>query len=690
MICLHRGNKRLYDLVAEKMKTCIPTLCHFVSGSDEHLLDNILALWRTGREAMRCLRDVFLYLDTSYVLLEKKTSLYDEELRIFRDTIFFEDSLAERTVERIILEVRAARNGEWQVNHGRMEEILQMMMELGPEDVFEKFFEAKYIEETSEYYRHVTTTSVDELSTPEYVRMARRRLFDEERLCDATMKRATKNKIMNVVKEELLKSRLDDLLRKENSGLWAQLRDKDTENLRTMYEVLGELEANGGHTPMEQELCRYFKHEGMQIMENETFRKDFHVLVTEMISLRRLADFFLDNCFFKKPSVLDEKTQDRLFSESIARAFSFVLNKEKGFFVEALALYVDSIMKRASSDLTDESQEQEFGLIIKLYRHLDSKDVFEEFYKRHLSRRLLGGKSESEILERAFISHLRYECGYAFTRKLEFMFRDMQLSTDIMNDFATGEPMVANRIQVRVLTSGSWPVTHSSKCLVPRQLQSASESFSHFYSKRFRGRKLTWQYSMGSGELLFESRGRTYHMNVTTFQMCVLALFNRFENVTFQQMLDETGIEEKELKRNVIGLMLDRKEKRVTKLLVKKGSAGKQLLPTDSLAVNVSFFSAHPKVSFGPVMLKEAPAEKEVTLMKVNTQRQFEVDACIVRVLKSKKAMAHQQLIMSVITQLKKRFVPKPMVIKKRIETLISKDYIRRNKDDAQVYEYIS
>ena len=58
-----------------------------------------------------------------------------------------------------------------------------------------------------------------------------------------------------------------------------------------------------------------------------------------------------------------------------------------------------------------------------LLRFLQEKDAFEEYYKRHLARRLLNQKSASDDTEKTMISKLKSECGCQFTSKLEGMFK---------------------------------------------------------------------------------------------------------------------------------------------------------------------------------------------------------------------------------------------------------------------------
>ena len=55
-------------------------------------------------------------------------------------------------------------------------------------------------------------------------------------------------------------------------------------------------------------------------------------------------------------------------------------------------------------------------------------------------------------------------------------------------------------------------------------------------------------------------------------------------------------------------------------------------------------------------------------LHQVDEDRKHEIEACIVRIMKSRKQLNHNQLVTEVVEQLNKRFQPSPLIIKKRIE----------------------
>lgn len=68
----------------------------------------------------------------------------------------------------------------------------------------------------------------------------------------------------------------------------------------------------------------------------------------------------------------------------------------------------------------------------------------------------------------------------------------------------------------------------------------------------------------------------------------------------------------------------------------------------------------------------------------------FRIEAAIVRIMKSRKTMEHSSLIAEVIKQLQSRFMPNPNIIKKRIESLIEREYLERSKTDRKLYNYLA
>lgn len=80
--------------------------------------------------------------------------------------------------------------------------------------------------------------------------------------------------------------------------------------------------------------------------------------------------------------------------------------------------------------------------------------------------------------------------------------------------------------------------------------------------------------------------------------------------------------------------------------------------------------------------------ENASTNEKVFQDRQYQVDAAIVRIMKMRKSLQHNLLVTEVVGQLK--FSIKPADIKKRIESLIERDYLARDEQNPNQYNYLA
>jgi cullin 3 len=112
-----------------------------------------------------------------------------------------------------------------------------------------------------------------------------------------------------------------------------------------------------------------------------------------------------------------------------------------------------------------------------------------------------------------------------------------------------------------VLTTGFWPTqSTNNQCNLPTMVREAYQCFHRFYLNKHSGRQLTLQPSLGSADLISifygkakeedvdeESRPTTttatvtkerkHTLQVSTYQMVVLMLFNTKESWTFEVIL---------------------------------------------------------------------------------------------------------------------------------------------------------
>jgi cullin 3 len=123
--------------------------------------------------------------------------------------------------------------------------------------------------------------------------------------------------------------------------------------------------------------------------------------------------------------------------------------------------------------------------------------------------------------------------------------------------------------------------------------------------------------------------------------------------------------------------------------VLKKHPPSRDVHPTDSFSFNADFTAPLQKIKISTVAARVEDAdERKETKDRVDEERKHQMDvsiswtsyvdavlthcqACVVRIMKDRKHMAHVDLVNEVVRQLASRFHPDPLQIKKRIESLI-------------------
>jgi cullin 3 len=173
---------------------------------------------------------------------------------------------------------------------------------------------------------------------------------------------------------------------------------------------------------------------------------------------------------------------------------------------------------------------------------------------------------------------------------------------------------------------------------------------------------------------------RRHILTVSTYQMIILMLFNNKDKWQYDEIKQETDIPEKDLIRALQSLAMAKTTQRI---LIKEPKTTKEIQSTDMFTVNDTFTSKLIRVKIATVSTKgETDPERQETRFKIDDDRKHEIEAAIVRIMKARKKMQHNILVTEVTNQLKARFLPSPLIIKKRIEGLIEREYLSRSNED--------
>lgn len=674
---LHKFGEKLYSGLVTTMTSHLSDISKSIEAAQGELfLEELNRKWLDHNKALQMIRDILMYMDRTFIPSTQKTPVHELGLNLWRDVVIHSSKTQIRLQDTLLELVHRERNGEV-INRGLMRSIIKMLMDLGS-SVYQDDFEQHFLEVSANFYGLESQQYIESCDCGDYLKKAERRLNEEMERVSHYLDARSLEKITNVVEKEMIENHMHRLVHMENSGLVNMLVNDKYDDLGRKYNLFRRV-ANGGLLIVRDVMTSYIRDTGKQLVTDPERLKDPVDFVQRLLDLKDKYDKIISLAF----------NNDKTFQNALNSSFEYFINLNARS-PEFISLFVDDKLRKGLKGVSEEDVEVVLDKVMMLFRYLQEKDVFEKYYKQHLAKRLLAGKTVSDDAERSLIVKLKTECGYQFTSKLEGMFTDMKTSQDTMQGFheSLGADLGDSpSLTVQVLTTGSWPTQPSATCNLPAEILGVCEKFRSYYLGTHTGRRLSWQTNMGTADLkAIFGKGQKHELNVSTYQMCVLMLFNNADRLNYKEIEQATEIPASDLKRCLQSLACAR-----VKSVLRKEPIGRDIAEDDAFSVNDKFSSKLYKVRISTVAAqRESEPENQETRQRVEEDRKPQIEAAIVRIMKSRRVLDHNNIVAEVIKQLQSRFLPNPVVIKKRIESLIEREFLERDKNDRKLYRYLA
>lgn len=674
---LHKFGEKLYSGLVTTMTSHLSDISKSIEAAQGELfLEELNRKWLDHNKALQMIRDILMYMDRTFIPSTNKTPVHELGLNLWRDVVIHSSKTQIRLQDTLLELVHRERNGEV-INRGLMRSIIKMLMDLGS-SVYQDDFEQHFLEVSANFYGLESQQYIESCDCGDYLKKAERRLNEEMERVSHYLDARSLEKITNVVEKEMIENHMHRLVHMENSGLVNMLVNDKYDDLGRKYNLFRRV-ANGGLLIVRDVMTSYIRDTGKQLVTDPERLKDPVDFVQRLLDLKDKYDKIISLAF----------NNDKTFQNALNSSFEYFINLNARS-PEFISLFVDDKLRKGLKGVSEEDVEVVLDKVMMLFRYLQEKDVFEKYYKQHLAKRLLAGKTVSDDAERSLIVKLKTECGYQFTSKLEGMFTDMKTSQDTMQGFHESlgaELGDSPSLTVQVLTTGSWPTQPSATCNLPAEILGVCEKFRSYYLGTHTGRRLSWQTNMGTADLkAIFGKGQKHELNVSTYQMCVLMLFNNADRLSYKEIEQATEIPASDLKRCLQSLACAR-----VKSVLRKEPIGRDIAEDDAFSVNDKFSSKLYKVRISTVAAqRESEPENQETRQRVEEDRKPQIEAAIVRIMKSRRVLDHNNIVAEVIKQLQSRFLPNPVVIKKRIESLIEREFLERDKNDRKLYRYLA
>merc|ERR1719433_744127 len=678
----------------------IPNLRKSRERSEQAFLHEFAKRWKQCHYTVGGMKRMFNYLNRYHVpnsdgLLE----LAENGYRLFKEHVF--DHYNEALRNTLLHFIESERNGNI-VKRELIKDCVYIFVGLGQElktnykgnelGIYQNDFQSHFIRETKKYYELTAEKWLQTKSTPEY-------LIEVERVQDAEMNRlesylhseTSEQPLMHCLRETLLRKHQETLL-DQDSGLIRMLDEQASSDLERLYRLYKDVKE--GITPIAQTfkvyICslgyKYIDEAKQAEQENSKDQAGKMDLIAKIIKLHERFHGHVTKDF--------DNNQE--MSRALKDAFEEFINKTN-YVVRYLAKYAHSFMVRGgpAEGLSDNEKEEQMQHIRMIYGYTRDKDVFEREYQLYLSHRLLNSTSASDAMEQKMIGLLKAECGYHWAQKLEDMFKDMQTSKEVMKEFQRSNRGAFDfDITVNICEYGKWPETVDQKKLSaitpPGELEKLYMKLKNFYENKHAGRKFFIRWDKGSGEALvtFNRKAKVEKILLfkSTYQIMVMLMFNS-KNSTgkpiwkYSEIQAKLGIPDEELKNALLPLIHPKLQ------VLEKKPGGKQIEPGHMFRLNGKFQNPTKRVPIPVFKLVKKATEPKVP-QEIAQQRRHQMDAAIVRIMKARRTFTVVELLGEVIQQLQARFQPDPKAIKKRIEVLISQDYLERDEDSRNTLIY--
>lgn len=657
----------------------------------EKFLKGLRDTWEDHNMSMNMTADILMYLDRGYTQLDtSRVPIFATTIALFRQHIL-RSSVSDNTntlvldilVSVMLDQIDMEREGDV-IDRNLIRScsrMLSCLYETEEENESEKLyltvFEPQFLSNSESFYARECERLLRESDASAWLRHTQRRLNEEVDRCGTTIELETLPKVSQVIEKQLITGRLADFLALEGSGLRWMVDNDKMDDLAILYRLISRVDEK--KSSLRDLLQKRVVELGLEI-EKVLLNTDFSGTqgegeeggdaektktlnpaaqqtaaaikwVDDVLRLKDKFDTLLSQCF----------QDDLVIQSALTKSFSDFINLFNRSS-EYVSLFIDDNLKRGIKGKTEAEVDVVLEKAIVLIRYLQDRDMFQTYYQRHLARRLLHNKSESQDVEKQIISRMKQEMGQQFTSKFEGMFRDLTTSAELTAGYRShistaGDGSKTIDLNINVLTTNYWPpevmgrtaqIGEGSRvtCTYPHDVKRLQTSFEQFYLTNRNGRKLTWIGTTGSADIkcIFPAipgksgalaKERRYELNVPTFAMVILLLFNDLESgetLSFSEIQAKTNISTPDLMRAMTAIAVAPK----SRVLI-KDPATKSVKSSDKFSFNASFQSKTIRIKapiINAVSKVEDTQERKNTEEKNNQTRAHIVDAAIVRIMK--------------------------------------------------------
>lgn len=696
-------------------------LVQFITSLKKDPLDSFLEFyvkrWTRFTIGAGYMNNVFDYMNRYWVQKERSDGRRDvfdvNTLSLLKWKSHLFNNNADRLIDEVLDQIEKQRNNEI-VDTNYISTAIKSLVYLGIDIqdlkkpnlvVYIKHFEHKFLQKTAEYYSKESAKFLSQHNVVDYMKKCDTRLSEEVSRSNNYLDNHTKKFLLETLNTVLIKDHAqamyDQFLR--------LLEQDEIDHIQIMYKLLARVPST--LQPLADTLEKYIKDEASKAIEEiknpsediedppkqsadaKSSKRTTAGLVSPKAYIHTLISIYIK--FNDIVTVAINK--DPIFIKSLDNACRYFVNKNSIAIPtpksncktpDLLARYADGFLKATSreSDIIGMTPDN----LMIIFKFIDDKDAFEEHYRRLLAKRLINNNTKSDELEESIIQKLQEENSLEYTSKMTKMFQDMKSSEDLKVNVREELGQTDNQVKdftPLILAQSMWPFKHLDdyKLKLAPELMPSFNKVQEIYNKKHTGRQLQWLWNHGKSEVKanLSRKGKPpFLFTVSNVQLMILLAFNKSNTFSFKELFDTVGVAKHTFEAHLLPFTKYK--------LIDQSPPGAELFNKDDTKFTIveEYKSKKLRVNFVSSIKTEQKQEEENTNKEIDESRRNYLSACIVRIMKARKQMKHNELVNDVATQSLSRFRAKIIDIKRVIDYLIEKEYLRRIDNDT--YEYLA
>ncbi len=687
-LCTQKGqyeySSNLYEAQKAMTEQFLIEVYHKINKqeTDVSFIKTYLNYWNLFETVFKkWMHSFFIYIQRFYINTNKLDDIKTQLTIQFKECVF--EPCKTRLMNIVAREINNFRDNDNIIQVSDMPNLSNMMeifTKLSTKDertMYSLYFENYLYEFSRSYFKSKVNKWRDENGNIEYCQVIHHFKVKEEDRMQRFFESSSYTNLINIFIEESVKNIHRDILLHPEHGISFILNNQRWDDLQIFYNIMSLIPNDDG---LKEFANIYGEHVFNHFMSDITSIKAENNALMNEVCVKFLQIYELYQEIVQK-----RLRNHSLFLDSLRNTTKTVVNKvfENFKFYDAFPVYLDTILKVNGEKTGNVSEEINniINKVIEVVNFVIDKDIFVENCRTHLAKRIFDEKIIDDEYERTLISSIKINFGNSYVIKMVGMLNDYITSKSNLADFkASSFNNSTFDFTPFVLTRSHWPSFPKCDFIIPAALREVEHNFTQYYDAINSKRQLTWNYTIGKMTIQIEFANNTIRdLKVNIIQGIIIYMFEEEgQEHTINSIFDRTQIPRDFIKRALHSMSC-----RKIKILNKTGSQD-EIGENDVFTFNFNF--TFPKRI---VPIPCPPFEERNIQAIIKEDRSHQIDATIVRIMKTRKTLEHSILISEVLTQLR-MFSPESKSIKQRIENLIEKEYIERKAGAVNVYSYIA